>query len=123
MSSAKHTPTPWQVVTYSDKRTPVEIRTDQPIYEGASGTVLIAKLPHETVSPRENAAFIVEACNGYAALQAQNTALAARVERLEGALRDLVNAEYMVTNDFDGDRVPLIDAARAAIAKATGEQP
>lgn len=95
------TATPWVVVSYSDKRKPIEIRTDKPIYDGASGTVLIAKLPHETVNPRANAAYIVQCVNGFAALQAQNEALLSAI----GSALDFLDKCHALSDDHEAKEV------------------
>jgi len=47
----------------------------------------------------------------------------ARIARLEGALDALVNAEWMVTHDWGGDRDTVLEKARAALAARQGEKP
>ena len=103
---SKPTPTPWKV-DILDKR----------IVLSNDGMICDTSLDDGDVRPMElaNAAFIVECCNGYAALQAENAELRKAAKEVMDSLAEYgpsIVPHLMDTDDNAGERL------RQAIAKA-----
>jgi len=99
MTESKHTETPWK---YSDAyyETQVDIRDEG----GRRIAVVVTDYPMMTCRMEANAHFIVRACNCH--------------DELLEALEDLVS-DWEITGELE---LSVLSNARAAIAKARGEQ-
>ena len=104
----QHTPTPWEAVNGSARCC-------------ANGQYIF--LPsHESQGRGEaeaNAAYIVQCVNGYEALQAQNEALVAALERFEKTLAPIVNELH--NGRVNGAWPPTPGDARALAAELSRE--
>lgn len=110
-----HTPLPWAVDP--DDRPDMEwsfhiVQADDP-------NIRIAFMCHP--NGEANAAYIVQACNAYPVLKAENAALKERVAELETLVECLIDND---PNDMAADGVTVLEVwrkdARATLSKAKG---
>lgn len=115
MSAHKHTPGPWYIgpeFGANQMRPSIRIYRDVIYVDGCSPTTyVIGEVGYPTTTGNTV---------GAEERRANARLIAAAPELLE-ALKNLRDAEWMVTHEWGGDRKAALDAADAAIAKATGE--
>jgi len=113
MDGKQRTSGPWSAFEGENKRSPIEIRTSQPIYDGALQGVEICKISHSTINARANAAFIVLACNQHDDLVQQRDELAGLLRRSLKVIDALMpGVKYIAVQNYKELNDVPVDAER-----------
>src|SRR5580692_6311701 len=110
---AEHTQTPWKVVKQDAHYSGEHFR----IVSAKDSTLVVARTYGNSLGDKDDAAFIVEACNAYASLRADLSLAKEEIERLKAALEQTkITLSYYKRLDPLLEKHPIWETIDAALS-------